>query len=72
MKVTPIVFPAIPEYLDAPVTFVCRARGPMLLAVQSGEAWLFRVHGKHWCSLRRATAGDLEMILAAPGMLGAA
>jgi hypothetical protein len=72
MKVTAVSFPAIPDYLDAPVTFVCRAHGPMLLATLSGEPWLFRLHGKHWCSLRRATVGDLEMILAAPRMLGAA
>jgi len=68
MTVTAVSFPEIPEYLDAPVTFVCRAHGPMLLATLSGEPWLFRMHGKHWCSLRRATAGDLEMIRSAPRM----
>jgi hypothetical protein len=68
MKVTPIAFPAIPEYLDAPVTFVCRVNGPMLLATWCGEAWLYRVHGDHWCSLRKATADDLRAITSAPRM----
>jgi hypothetical protein len=68
MNVTPLSFPAIPEYLDDPVTFVCRANGAMLLALQSGEAWLYRVHGDHWCSFRRATPDDLRAICAAPRM----
>jgi hypothetical protein len=68
MKATPIFFPDIPGYLGAPVTFVCRQNGAMMMAEWCGEAWLFRVHGDHWCTLRRATAEDLRAVLAAPRM----
>lgn len=68
MSAAMLSFPPIPEYLDAPVTFVCRAHGPMLMAVQSGETWLYRVHGDHWCSLRRGTPDDLRALCEALGM----
>ena len=65
MKATVISFPPIPEYLGAPVTFVCSRNGAMMLAELGDDCWLFRVHGDHWCSLRKATPEDLMKIRAA-------
>lgn len=28
----------------------------------SVERWIFRVHGDHWCTVRRATANDIDAV----------
>ena len=64
MKATAILFPPVPEYLGAPVTFVCARHGAMLLAEWADQAWLFRVHDDHWYGLRKATPDDLRQLRA--------
>lgn len=62
--------PKIPAYLVGPFVFVDARLGVTMLAgwpVLAGvrtevDPWIFRVHGDHWCTVRRATINDLETI----------
>lgn len=67
MSATLLSFPPIPAYLGAPLTFVCGQHGAMMLAEWADECWLFRVHGDHWCTMRRATPEDITALHAAFG-----
>jgi hypothetical protein len=63
--------PRVPSYLVGPFIFVDARLGITMLAgwpvvstarVSEIEPWIFRLHGDHWCTVRKATIDDLETI----------
>lgn len=69
--------PKVPSYLIGPFIFVDARLGITMFAgwpltstkpvlgvtlVSEVEPWIFRLHGDHWCSVRKATIDDLETI----------
>jgi hypothetical protein len=62
--------PAVPAYLVDPFVFADARLGIAMLAgwpvvanVRTEvDLWIFRVHGDHWCTVRKATLNDLETI----------
>lgn len=62
--------PHVPSYLIGPFIFVDARLGiamlagwPVLAGVRSEvEPWIFRLHGDHWCTVRKARIDDLETI----------
>jgi hypothetical protein len=65
--------PRVPSYLVEPFIFVDARLGITMLAGwpvrmtafkkwDTVEPWIFKLHGDHWCTVRKATTDDLETI----------
>ena len=55
--------PLIPRWLVNPMVFEDHNLGIVMVAGKTGEQWIYRVHGDHWCSVRPVSADDPMFIL---------